>query len=610
MPSEAEELERKKATDTGDKSDESSSEQENKAAPQEEDAPVQTGDLSESDKSKLMEDPAAASGSSGGGSVAELRRRFEERDKNKDAGHEPTPEAQQRKEEVEEIRRRGLARAGIQRHESRSGGKGSESESSGSTPSQPASTPPQPASTPPADKYALLKKDLNTLSDTEKEERKRLLIEKYVVDWKKNKEEQMKELTEGLKDEEKSKEETRGSFATPPQQPQSSETGENVMEGISTGADVLDYGMSVASDFSGDNKGLSIASNVTGILTGGWGMFKGGHGMYKSHKEAKEKKKKGDVMGSRLARFDTFSGLFDFTGGAAGVAGSAHGLAGKEKASDRLGLASSVAGLASSSTELLKGAYHMGGYRHLASKAGKTKEKMTSSYESARDKDKAMKEEYAKGGEGARSKEKRMEMLRQRHARKRSKDFMEAMAAAQEHNKIRAKGGIGTLLKGAGSTLGSGISATGAFLKYFAGENQGLKLAGSILGAVGGAIGLATTGLSWLGKAGIFKKFQGKTSQSVNEQKGKEYIENKADKLMKKPEAQADHMTKEEALTIVAKRLGVNDPSNYAEVYKKLAERRADRILNKEEGYQEVLASLGLSENADKATILEALGVS
>jgi hypothetical protein len=41
-----------------------------------------------------------------------------------------------------------------------------------------------------------------------------------------------------------------------------------------------------------------------------------------------------------------------------------------------------------------------------------------------------------------------------------------------------------------------------------------------------------------------------------------------------------------------------------------LSERRAERILNKEEGYEEVLAAMGLTKDADKATILEALGVS
>lgn len=69
-------------------------------------------------------------------------------------------------------------------------------------------------------------------------------------------------------------------------------------------------------------------------------------------------------------------------------------------------------------------------------------------------------------------------------------------------------------------------------------------------------------------------------------------------------------MTLDEAKTIISKRLGVDDPTNYAEIYKKLAERRAERILKREEGYQEVLAALGLTEDADKATILEALGVS
>ncbi|NLL56993.1 MAG: hypothetical protein GX244_00575 [Firmicutes bacterium] len=604
MPNVAEERERKKATDLEEQSGESTSEQENKGALEEESEPVQTGNLSDADRSKLIEDPAAETGSSGSGKVAEIRRQIEERAKKKDAGYEPTAEAKLRKIEVEGIAKLGVAKSGIQKFGGRSGSKASGSEATENAPAQPASTPSP-------DKYELLKKDVNSLSDTEKEERAELLIEKYVVDWKKKKEEQMKELTEGLDDKEKSKEETRKSDPTP-KGSNTMETIDDIVEGVSTLSDVTDYGMSVASDFSKESDGMDKASNITGIATGSIGMATSGYGALRASWQAGKKAKKGDSRGAKLAGFDILSSIFGFTSGATGTASGITGLAGKDKASDRLGLASGAAGFAGSSIEMLKGIYEFGSYRRLANRkeSEDSKVKMANKYVNARERYKQMKEEYAKGGEGARSKEKRMEMLRQRHDRKRSKDFTEAIASAQEHAKVKSRGGIGTILKGAGSTLGGGIGLAGSFLKHFAGKNEKLKLAGSILGAVGGGISLATTGLSWLGKTGIFNKFSGPSAESVNEKKGKEYIESKADKLMKKPEAQADHMTKEEARIIVAKRLGVNDPSNYAEVYKKLAERRADRILNKEEGYQEVLAALGLSEKADKATILEALGVS
>ena len=52
-----------------------------------------------------------------------------------------------------------------------------------------------------------------------------------------------------------------------------------------------------------------------------------------------------------------------------------------------------------------------------------------------------MKEAYDKNEEGTRSKESRMEMLKQRNAYKRSKDYIEAMNAAQETAKNKSKAG-------------------------------------------------------------------------------------------------------------------------------------------------------------------------
>ena len=232
-----------------------------------------------------------------------------------------------------------------------------------------------------------------------------------------------------------------------------------------------------------------------------------------------------------------------------------------------------------------------------------SKRKMSHRYINSREKYKQMKEAYNKGDESARSKENRMEMLKQRHDHKRSKDFMEAMDSAREHAKIKSEAGGSGILSGSLGALGGGIGLAGSFAKQFGGF--GGKIAGAVLGGISSAINFSTKGVDSL--AGRKEKAAGK---AANDTKGKEYIEKKVASLLKKPDAQADHITEDEAKLIVAKRLGVDNPSDYSEIYKKLAERRADRILNKEEGYQEVLDAMGLTEDADKATILEALGVS
>ena len=136
-------------------------------------------------------------------------------------------------------------------------------------------------------------------------------------------------------------------------------------------------------------------------------------------------------------------------------------------------------------------------------------------------------------------------------------------------------------------------------------NGPGGKIAGAILGGIGNLMKMGTHALNKKNET------EEKTAtKSANDKNVEKYINKEADALIVESEAQADQMTKEEAKIIVALRLEVKDPTNYEEVYKKLSERRADRILNKEDGYEEVLAAMGLTEPTDKATILEALGAS
>lgn len=624
MPNVNEELEQRKTTDTEEQTNESTPAHEDEDALQDVSEPVQAGNLSDSDRSKLVEDPAAEAGNSGGGGVARLKQQWEERSRNAPA----SPASKPKNPELEQISKMGKVKAGIQEFEARTGKK-----ATGNTATPPASkpaekpetesagkkddgnTPASPASVPPPDKYELLKRDVSSLTEEEKEKRKELIEEKYVADWKKEKEQQAKDLTEGLTDDEKSKEETRQSVDVPEKS-----GAEKFLEGLDTAmevgdaiSDVADAGISLGTDIADavytgkgkeDHKATSMTSNIAGIATGTWGTLSGGYGMFRSGQQARQKRKKGDARGAALSRFDVASNLFGTISGATGMASGIAGLKGSD-ASDWLGHASGIAGIGGSLTGMAKGICQRRSYGKLAERqeTEDSKRKMSHRYINSREKYKQMKEAYNKGDESARSKENRMEMLKQRHDHKRSKDFMEAMDSAREHAKIKSEAGGSGILSGSLGALGGGIGLAGSFAKQFGGF--GGKIAGAVLGGISSAINFSTKGVDSL--AGRKEKAAGK---AANDTKGKEYIEKKVASLLKKPDAQADHITEDEAKLIVAKRLGVDNPSDYSEIYKKLAERRADRILNKEEGYQEVLDAMGLTEDADKATILEALGVS
>ncbi|NLV16489.1 MAG: hypothetical protein GXY50_04670 [Syntrophomonadaceae bacterium] len=562
MPEKTEELEQNKTTDPAETTGEQTPAREDSDASESTPEPVQAGNLSENDRSNLLEDPTAGTGTSGGAQ----------------------PDQQ------------------------------SEAPSGNNQAAENAPGP--PASTPSPDKYALLKRDVSSLTEEEKAERAKLIIEKYITDWKTKKEERMKELTEGMSDDEKSKEETRKSDPVP-----SKSRGERFLEGVDTvkewgdlGADIAGDAASFATDVAdtahtsqgNDNhQATSVAGNIASIATGGWGTLSGGYGMFRSGQNARQKRKKGDSRGAALSRFDVASNLFGTASGATGMASGITGLTGSD-ASDWLGHASGIAGIGGSVTDMIKGIYQKRSYSNLANRKETvdSKAKMANQYMRSTDNYKQMKESYNKGDQSAHSKEKRMEMLKQRHDHKRSKDFMGAMASAQEHSKIKSQAGGSGILSGALNALSGGMGLAGGFAKQFGGF--GGKIAGTVLGGISSLTKYATK--YFVNKKGEDKEKAAK--KAANDTKGKEYIEEKAANLKKKADAQADHITDEEAKLIVAKRLGIDDPSDYAEVYKKLSERRADRILNKEEGYKEILAAMGLTEDADKATIMEALGVS
>ncbi len=478
-----------------------------------------------------------------------------------------------------------------------------------------------PASAPSPDQYALLKKDVSTLSEDEKKERGTLLKQKYVDDWKQKKAKQMEELTEGLADDEKSKEETRKSVDVPGQTKagkffQGADKGK---EWIDKGVDYIGMGISLGTgitdavhegqgkdDDDQGKKANGMVGNITNIATGGWGMASGTYGALRSGYQARQKRLKGDSRGARLSRFDTASSIFGATSGALNVAAGGAGLGKKDNASSWLGNTASILSIGGSINDMSKGIYQRHSYKNLANRkeTDASRAKMASEYMQSDEKYKKMKAAYNQGDEGARSKENRMEMLKQRHAAKRSQDFIEATQAAQDHARIKSRAGGRGILSGALSTGSGLIGMAGSLAGQFGGF--GGKIAGAVLGGISS---LMSIGNKEIGDRISDKKGESATKQA-NDTRGKKYLDDKVASFLRKSEPQADHVTEDEARVIIAQQLGVADASNYSEIYKKLAERRADRILNKEEGYLEVLAALGLSEKADKATILEALGVS
>ncbi len=664
MPNADQELEHKKTTDSEEQTEELAPAQEEEDSLQDVPEPVQAGSLSDADRTNLMEDPAG--GDSPRRSVAELRQQLmSQANRPFERPQMPLPGqnvvAERRQQLMSQAKRPferpqtpapGRSKVAAQRQQLQAQTTGQPAQSTGQTEQttgqpaqstgqteqttgqpaqttgqpaqstgqpaqstgQPAQTTSQPAQ--PTDQYALLKRDVSSLSDAEKQERPILLKKKYVDDWKQKKSKRMEELTEGLTDDEKSKEETRQSVNVP-RQSRAGRFFEGVDNFMEIGDKVSDYagmGISAITETADavhskhdidDHGATDMASNITGIVTGGWGTLSGSYGLFRSAQQARQKRKKGDSRGAALSRFDAVSNLFGAASGATGMASGITGLTGSD-ASDWLGHASSVADMGGSLTNVLKGAYQKRSYGKLAKRkeTGESKAKMANEYMRSNEKYKKMKEAYDKNEGGARSKENRMEMLKQRHAQNRSKDFIEAMESAQEHAKIRSKEGGWGIASGALSTASGGIGFAGSLAKQFGGV--GGKIAGAVLG-----------GISSLMKVGnkevverVAKSKGEAAKKKANDTSGKKYLDEKVASFLKKSDAQSDHVTEEEAKVIIAQRLGVDDPSKYAEIYKKLSERRADRILNKEEGYQEVLAAMGLTEDADKATILEALGVS
>jgi hypothetical protein len=468
----------------------------------------------------------------------------------------------------------------------------------------------------PPDKYQLLKKDLSTLSPEEKGKRAELLTEKYVTDWKTKKEDEMKELTTGLADNEKSKEETRKSVDVPESKAgqffdfvdklqEGGDITSDVAGGIAaTGSDIADAAYSQRSAADNESNPGGTSGNIVGIATGGWGALSNTYGSFRSGFKAADKRKKGDSRGAKLAGFDTASNIFGAASGAMGMGGNIAGLCGDSGTSGVLGLTSGLADSAGAFTKMFKGMYQKKTYGDLANRkeTDQSKRKMAGTERSEKEKYRKMKAAYHGNEEGSHAKDKRMEMLKARHDYRRSKDFTEAMSSAQANAKVKSDAADGGVFSAALGGIGGALNMMASGFKMM---GPGGKIAGAILGGIGNLLKMSTHAVN---KAGEAKEKAAR--KSANETNARKYIQEKTDSLLAKPDAQADHLTGEEAKTIVAKRLGAKVPLDFTEVYKKLSERRADRILNKEEGYEEVLASMGLSANADKATILEALGVS
>ncbi len=565
--------------------------------------PVQTGNVSDSDRSNLLEDPRGSVDKSSIGSVSDLIKKFQAPAKPFEKPQAPPPSR---------TKVLGMAREYEEKIKNKAAGTQSPgTKASGSQSSENASA--APASTPSPDKYELLKKDPNTLDESEKAERARLLIEKYVTEWKTKKDQQMQDLGEDLGNNQNSGGSAAGSQKS---------KAEKFFQGVDEFKEWFDLGLDIAGDVSSfatdvadtaytkkgidDHGPTSMASNIIGIGTSSLGTLSSTYGLFRSGWKATQKAKKGDKRGASLATFDAFSSLFGALSGGTNVASGITGLAGADTASNWLGHTANILGMAGSLTDTFKGVHQFRTYRDLANRKETegSKAKMAHQFMRSREEYKRMKEKYKQGGKDALTSDEKMEMLKQRNQRKRSKDFMDAMKAAQEHAKIKSQAGKSGILSGALNTVSGAMATAGGFAKQFGG--LGGKIAGTVLGGLGSLTKYAT-------KFFVDKKAGDKeeaAKKAANDKMGKEYIEEKAAKLVKKPEPQKDHMTLDEAKTIISKRLGVDDPTNYAEIYKKLAERRAERILKREEGYQEVLAALGLTEDADKATILEALGVS
>ena len=691
MPNKVE-LENTTKKDSVEQTDEHAPVQKDVSVPQDVQEHVQPGKLSETDRSKLVEDPSLKTVPPPGRSrTSELVRRFE--GQSMPAKPENAPASPGRSKTAELVRRfEGQPMPAKPGNAPAPPGRSKTAElmrrfEELSKPALPEKKDPEKEGT---EKYALLKKDVSSLPKEDKEERAELLVSKYVTDWKIKKEEQMAELTDGLSDDEKTKEETRKSVDTPKQKSKTDEffdaiendDDDDAKPGKKSGkksdddddddakpakksgkksdddddddakpakksgkksdddddddakpakksgkkSDDDDDDDAKPAKKSGkksdddddddddakpakksdddddkDKKGSTSNSGI-GSEKGNRTLLSGIYGTIRSGAKARDKRKKGDSRGAALSRFDTASNAFGTA--TKGLEGGISGVEANDDASAGLGIASGATDMLGSGTNMVKGIYQNRAYGKLANrKETKLSEsKMGYTHRKSMKRYKELKEAYHGGDKSARTKEKRMEMLKARHDQKRSKDFMETMSSAKANAKV--KSGAGT-----GGAISAGIGLGGGILNTIA---SGLKLAGPggmIASAILGGIG----SLMKMGSKDIQKgtdAMEKKGRKAGNDASGKKYIDEKAASLVKKSDAQADHMTVEEARRIVALRLGVDDPSKYDEVYKKLSERRADRILNKEEGYEEVLAAMGLSKKADKATILEALGVS
>lgn len=591
MPSVIEELERKKVADA-ERSTGDSTTGENTAAEQEEsEGQVQTGTVSDADRGKLLEDVGAGTKSSGGGRFQEYMKNYLEA-ANKKFVSQRAP--------ITEIPAGNTARL-REKFQEAGNKKFVQPPTTTSVTVKKEDDKKKPVisdSISKEDKYALLKKDPSSLLDEEKELRIKLLIEKYVHDWKKEKEEQEKELSEDLNAGGKSSEKTEKTDQPAEASAQEKEAGK-AAKTKETEDELFEAGESSATE-TGTKDEEDAGTKIKQLIGGAWSFVSSRLGTFQSGQQATE-----NTGGASSSPFGFVRSLFAKFAGK----GTDDAEAGPEQSTSASGAAGNDLGLANlgrSLIDMAKGVKESYSYGKLAGRkqTGESKAQTANQYINARERYKQLKEAYKKGGVGALSKEERMEMLKQRRTRKRSQDFLEAMAAAQEHAKIKSRAGIGRAVGSGLGSLGGVLNLAGSLVKKFAGPKG--QLAGTILGALGGGLAMFSP------KVGEFlsKKFGTDKAKATNEEKGKKYLEEKAAKLMGKPEAQADHVNEEEAKLIVARRLGVKDPSDYAAVYKKLAERRAERILKKEEGYQEVLAAMGLPEDADKASILEALGVS
>jgi len=469
----------------------------------------------------------------------------------------------------------------------------------------------------------LLKKDLNSLTDEEKEKRRELLIQKYVTEYQEKEEERKAELEGKAEGKGKGKgeksDEDPSEFSTEEFLDAMEDTGDKKDEQSDAG-EKGEEEKQAGSEDKGEEEEKQVGSqdkdeeekpaaqekkddekedNGLGTEKGNRSLLSNTYGLIRTGAQARDRRKKGDKRGATLKRFDFASKFFSTAG--TGLENGISGVKPDENASIGLELASNTMKMAGSGTDMAKGIYQSRSYGKLVnskdarlakSKLGYTSRKSQKKYRELRE---ALKK-------GDTSKDKRMELLKARNDYRRSQDFTEAIAAAQTHAKIKSRAGK-TGAVSAGLSLGGDILNT---------IGAGLKLAGPIGGLVGTILG-GFGSLMKMGSKDVQKASEAMEKKAVkkaNADQGKKYLEEKAAALLKKPEAKSDNMTEDEAKMIVAKRLGVDEPNDYEEIYKKLSERRAERILNKEEGYEDVLAAMDLPKDADKAMILEALGVS